>query len=113
MPLSDKQLAAKRANAARPITAQGKRNSSRNATRHGILANRVLIKGESRELAIQSIAESGRHLDLMSRNEHRFDRHCYRALEAFTPLLEHRQNAETIARAKRSQLIDENKGPGE
>ena len=179
MHLSDKKLAANRANAAKsrgPKTAEGKRISSRNATRHGILANHVLIEGESREnfaallnsligehkpdtptghmliekmaiaqwrqlriwaidaagithemhrqtgsmtdedpptrtmLAIKSIAESGRHSELMSRYEHRYDRQYYRALEAYIRYQEHRQNAEKIAGAKRPQIRDENKG---
>ena len=53
MELSDKQLAANRANAQKstgPKTETGKRNSSRNSDRHGILANTVLIEGESRAL---------------------------------------------------------------
>ena len=52
MPISDKQLAANRRNALKstgPVTPQGKRNTSRNATRHGFLANAIVIDGESRE----------------------------------------------------------------
>jgi len=52
MPISEKHLAANRANAAKstgPLTIQGKINTSRNAITHGILANSVLIQGESRE----------------------------------------------------------------
>jgi len=149
MPVSERKLAANRANAVKsrgPITPQGKRNSSRNNMRHGLLSNSVLIEGESPERfaallnslytehepaterilvekmavaqwrqlrlwavdsaaitheirrqsdslaaepppirtmhAVRSIAESGRHADLMSRYEHRFDRQYYRALEA-------------------------------
>ena len=141
MHLSDKKLAANRANAAKsrgPKTAEGKRNSSRNATRHGILALwrqmriwAVDAAGITHEmhrqtgsmtdedpptrtmLAIKSIAESGRHSELMSRYEHRYDRQYYRALEAYIRYQEHRQNAEKIAGAKRSQIRDENKGSSE
>lgn len=51
MPISEKRLAANRANAAKstgPRTPEGKRNSSRNAARHGMLSNAVVIEGESR-----------------------------------------------------------------
>ena len=52
MPLSEKQLIANRANAQKstgPRTPAGKRQSSRNATRHGLLARALLIDGESPE----------------------------------------------------------------
>jgi hypothetical protein len=52
MPSSEKRIAANRANAAKstgPTTAAGLRNSSRNGTRHGILANEVLVDHESRD----------------------------------------------------------------
>jgi hypothetical protein len=52
MPLSEKRLAANRANAKKstgPRTIGGKRNSSRNALKHGILAKTILVDGESRE----------------------------------------------------------------
>jgi hypothetical protein len=51
MPLSDKQLEANRSNASGstgPRTPAGKRNSSRNGIRHGILCNSILVEGESR-----------------------------------------------------------------
>jgi len=47
---SDKQIQASRTNGARsrgPITAQGKRNSSRNSARHGLLAQTVVLEKES------------------------------------------------------------------
>jgi hypothetical protein len=47
---SEKQIQASRANGARsrgPITEQGKRNSSRNSTRHGLLAQTVVLEQES------------------------------------------------------------------
>lgn len=52
MPLSEKQLAASRANGAKskgPVTPEGRRNSSRNNTHHGVLASVVLLQGESRK----------------------------------------------------------------
>jgi hypothetical protein len=52
MPLSEKRLTANRANALKstgPKTPGGKRNSSRNALKHGILARTVLIDNESRQ----------------------------------------------------------------
>jgi hypothetical protein len=52
MPISEKRLAANRANAAKstgPTSSTGKPNSARNSTRHGILANTTLIENESRE----------------------------------------------------------------
>ena len=51
MALSEKRLAANRANAAKstgPRTAIGKHNSSRNGTKHGLLSNAILVDGESR-----------------------------------------------------------------
>ncbi len=50
MQLTDKQLEANRANSLKstgPRTEVGKRNSSRNRATHGILANTILIEGES------------------------------------------------------------------
>jgi hypothetical protein len=46
---SPKQLQASRANGAKskgPVTPQGKRNSSRNATRHGLLAETIVLETE-------------------------------------------------------------------
>ena len=48
---TEKQREAVRANGRKsrgPVTAQGKANSSRNATRHGILANTIVLDEESR-----------------------------------------------------------------
>jgi hypothetical protein len=53
-----KQIAASRANGAKskgPVTPQGKRNSSRNATRHGLLAETVVLEAEN----------TGRFLELL------------------------------------------------
>ena len=47
---SDKQIQASKINGARsrgPITQQGKRNSSRNSTRHGLLTQAVVLEEES------------------------------------------------------------------
>ncbi len=52
MPISEKQLAANKANAQKstgPRSRMGRSNSSRNAMKHGLLANAILIDGESRE----------------------------------------------------------------
>jgi hypothetical protein len=60
MPLSEKQLAANRANAAKsrgPVTIGGRRNSSRNAIRHGMFAQSILLPGESRDRFLQLLAE--------------------------------------------------------
>src|SRR5690349_20676547 len=49
-PLSDRKLAANRANARKstgPRTPQGKRASSRNATTHGIFCNELCLPGEN------------------------------------------------------------------
>jgi hypothetical protein len=53
-----KQIAASRANGAKskgPVTPQGKRNSSRNATRHGLLAETIVLEAE----------HTGRFLELL------------------------------------------------
>jgi hypothetical protein len=47
-----KQIAASRANGAKskgPVTPQGKRNSSRNSTRHGIFAATIVLETENTE----------------------------------------------------------------
>lgn len=50
LPLSEKRLRANRANATRstgPVTVDGKQRAARNAMRHGLLANQILIGHES------------------------------------------------------------------
>ena len=53
MPVSDRKLAANQANAAKstgPKTERGKENSSRNAIKHGLLSNSIVLEGgESKE----------------------------------------------------------------
>ncbi len=60
MPLSDRQIAANRANSAKstgPKTPDGKRNSSRNSIKHGLLAKCILI-GEESPQAFQALYRS-------------------------------------------------------
>ena len=50
--LSEKQTAAARANGKNsrgPVTPEGKIRSSRNSTRHGLLARAIVLEGESRD----------------------------------------------------------------
>jgi hypothetical protein len=54
-------------------------------------------------LAFRSLGDNSRHLELMSRYEHRFNREHYRALEA----LERRKDRKIAAR---SQFLKDNKG---
>jgi hypothetical protein len=59
MELSEKRLAANRANAKRstgPKSISGRRNSARNGLRHGILAKAVVIDGESHEAFLELLA---------------------------------------------------------
>ena len=59
MELTEKQLAANRANAAKstgPKTPGGKYNSSRNAITHGFLATSILLPGESRERFLELLS---------------------------------------------------------
>jgi hypothetical protein len=55
-----KQIAASRANGARskgPVTAQGKRNSSRNSIRHGLLAESVVLREEDKPRFLAELNE--------------------------------------------------------
>ena len=55
-----KQLAASRANGAKskgPVTDQGKINSSRNSTRHGLLAATIVLEAEQTEPFLELVQE--------------------------------------------------------
>lgn len=59
-PISEKQLAANRANAKKsrgPITPGGRRNSSRNSVRHGLYAQCILLPGESRDRYLKLLSD--------------------------------------------------------
>jgi hypothetical protein len=60
MPISEKRLAANRANGALsrgPITPEGKARSSQNAIKHGLQSNIVVLRNENKE-AYQSVLQS-------------------------------------------------------
>ena len=62
--MSELQSAASRANGARsrgPVTPQGKRNSSRNGIRHGLLSKTITLQGESGHLRGQAEQLSAVH----------------------------------------------------
>jgi hypothetical protein len=72
MPLSENQLAANRANARKsrgPITPGGHRNSSRNALKHGMFAQTILLPGESRERFLKLLADLTTEFDANTPNE--------------------------------------------
>ena len=72
-PLSEKQLAANRANAQKscgPKSPGGKYNSSRNAITHGFLATSVLLPGESRQRFLDLIASFVTEFEPSTTNEH-------------------------------------------
>jgi hypothetical protein len=55
-----KQIAASRANGAKskgPVTDQGKLNSSRNSTRHGLLAATIVLQAENKEAFLEMVQE--------------------------------------------------------
>ncbi len=177
MALSDKQLAANRANAQKstgPTSVIGKRNSSRNSLKHGLLSDIILINGESAErlnelassitdeydpetpsqemmvqnavaamwflmrcwavgaaglnhemkvqapsmtdedaatramLAFRSLCDNSRHLDLLSRYQHRYERQYFRAIAALDKMRDERN-----ARAERTRHHEENKQAAE
>ncbi len=177
MALSDKQRAANRANAQKstgPTSVIGKRNSSRNSLKHGLLSDIILINGESADrlndlassitdeydpetpsqemmvqnavaamwflmrcwavgaaglnhemkvqapsmtdedaatramLAFRSLCDNSRHLDLLSRYQHRYERQYFRAIAALDKMRDERN-----ARAERSRHHEENKQAAE
>jgi hypothetical protein len=60
MPISEKRLAANRANGALsrgPITPEGKARSSQNAIKHGLQSNLVVLRNENKE-AYQTVLQS-------------------------------------------------------
>jgi hypothetical protein len=62
---TESQIQASRANGARsrgPVTAEGKYNSSRNATRHGLLAGAIVMKGELEERFREVLADLDQEL---------------------------------------------------
>src|ERR1022692_3368779 len=72
MPLSEKQLAANRANARMsrgPVTLGGRRNSSLNAIKHGMFAQSILLPGESRERFLKLLADLTTEFDANTPNE--------------------------------------------
>jgi hypothetical protein len=72
MPLSEKQLAANRANAAKsrgPVISGGRRNSSRNALKHGMFAQTILLPGESRERFLKLLADLTTEFQATTPNE--------------------------------------------
>ena len=55
-----KQIAASRANGAKskgPVTPQGKRNSSRNRTRHGMFADTIVLEGEDKSQFLEMLED--------------------------------------------------------
>jgi hypothetical protein len=72
MPLSEKQLAANRANGRKsrgPVTPGGLRNSSRNAIEHGMFAQTILLPGESRECFLKLLADLTTEFQATTPNE--------------------------------------------
>jgi hypothetical protein len=108
-PISEKQLAANRANAAKstgPKSPGGKYNSSRNAITHGFLATSVLLPGESRERYLELIASFVTEFEPATINEHhlvetlahaRWRLLRRRTLEAAEISIEQRRQAESNA----------------
>lgn len=57
---TERQIQASRANGTRsrgPVTAQGKRNSSRNAVKHGLLAETIVLKSELTDRFLEIVAD--------------------------------------------------------
>ena len=67
-PVSERKIQANRQNALRstgPTTARGKRNVSRNAIKHGILAREVVITAGDGEESLKAVSYT--HLDVYKR----------------------------------------------
>jgi hypothetical protein len=72
MPLSEKQLVANRTNGRKsrgPVTPGGRRNSSRNALKHGMFAQTILLPGESRERFLKLLADLTTEFQATTPNE--------------------------------------------
>src|SRR5436309_3187529 len=69
---SELQIQASRANGARsrgPVTAEGKTRSSKNALRHGMLAESIVLKKEASALFIELLADLQEEFDPQTRTE--------------------------------------------
>jgi hypothetical protein len=72
MPVSEKQLAANRANARKShgaTTPGGRRNSSLNSLKHGMFAQAILLPGESRERFPQLLSDLTTEFDATTPSE--------------------------------------------
>ena len=70
---TERQIEASRVNGAKsrgPVTPEGKRNSSANAIKHGLLAETVVLKGELEDRFLQVIAEIDQELQPETPIEH-------------------------------------------
>jgi hypothetical protein len=70
---TERQIEASRVNGAKsrgPVTPEGKRNSSANAIKHGLLAETVVLKGELEERFLEVIAEIDQELQPETPIEH-------------------------------------------
>ena len=70
---TERQIEASRVNGAKsrgPVTPEGKRNSSANALKHGLLAETIVLKGELEERFLEVIAEIERELQPETPIEH-------------------------------------------
>jgi hypothetical protein len=113
-PLSEKQLAANRTNGRKsrgPITPGGRRNSSLNATRHGLYAQTILLPGESRDrflkllsdLTTEFNATTPSELDLVETMA--FCR--WRVLRSWTHQASHITNEQRIQSLQSDSITDE------
>jgi hypothetical protein len=70
---TERQIEASRANGARsrgPVTPEGKRNSSGNALKHGLLADTIVLKGELEDRFLELLADFDRELQPETTMEH-------------------------------------------